>query len=468
MSEIRGVDGMSRPLGAKDIRGLAGTLSGPVLEPGDPGYDDSRRIWNGMIDRRPALIARCVDAADVVTAVNFARATGVVVSVRGGDHSAAGNAVCEGGMMIDLSLMKGLRVDPEARTARAEPGLRWAEFDAATQREGLATTGGTNSDTGVAGLTLGGGLGWLAGRYGLACDNLLEAEVVTADGQLLRASESENPDLFWALRGGSGNFGIVTSFTFQLHPVGPMVVAGLVAHPMERAVEVLRFYRQFVETIPDEINTIAGFLTTPDGVKVVAVAACHCGGIDEGEQALRPLREFGPPVLDEIGPVPYTAFQQGLDASFPRGRRYYWKSTMVRELSDDAISQLIELFDSVPSAMTAILLQQLGNAANRVPHAATAFANRDARWDGVLLTSWEDAAQDATQIEWTREAWRSLRPFSTGGVYVNGVADGDAEEISGAFGSQYARLAELKAKYDPTNLFRVNANITPKPTGSLV
>jgi len=263
MSEIRGVDGVSRPLEAKDIRGLAGTLSGSVLEPVDPGYDDSRRIWNGMIDRRPALIARCVDAADVVTAVNFARATGVVVSVRGGDHSAAGNAVCEGGMMIDLSLMKGLRVDPEARTARAEPGLRWAEFDAATQREGLATTGGTNSDTGVAGLTLGGGLGWLAGRYGLACDNLLEAEVVTADGQLLRASESENPDLFWALRGGSGNFGIVTSFTFQLHPVGPMVVAGLVAHPMERAVEVLRFYRQFVETIPDEINTVAGFLTTP-------------------------------------------------------------------------------------------------------------------------------------------------------------------------------------------------------------
>ena len=229
----------------------------------------------------------------------------------------------------------------------------------------------------------------------MTCDNLLEAEVVTADGQLLRASESENPDLFWALRGGSGNFGIVTSFTFQLHPVGPMVVAGLVAHPMERAVEVLRFYRQFVETTPDEINTIAGFLTTPDGVKVVVVAACHCGGIDEGEQALRPLREFGPPVLDEIGPVPYTAFQQALDANFPRGRRYYWKSTMVRELSDDAISQLIELFDSVPSAMTAILLQQLGNAANRVPQqprpAATAFANRDARWDGVLLTSWEDA-----------------------------------------------------------------------------
>ena len=318
MSEIRGVDGMSRPLEAKDIRGLAGTLSGSVLEPVDPGYDDSRRIFNGMIDRRPALIARCVDAADVVTAVNFARATGVVVSVRGGDHSAAGNAVCEGGMMIDLSLMKGLTVEPEARTARAEPGLRWAEFDAATQREGLATTGGTNSDTGVAGLTLGGGLGWLSGRYGLACDNLLEADVVTADGQLLRASQSENPDLFWALRGGSGNFGIVTAFTFQLHPVGPMVVAGLVAHPMERAAEVLRFYRQFIETMPDEINTIAGFLTTPDGVKVVAVVACHCGSIDEGEQALRPLREFGPPVLDEIGPVPYTAFQRALDANFPR------------------------------------------------------------------------------------------------------------------------------------------------------
>ena len=302
----------------------------------------------------------------------------------------------------------------------------------------------------------------------MTCDNLLEAEVVTADGRVLRASDTDHPDLFWALRGGSGNFGIVTAFTFQLHPVGPMVVAGLVAHPIERGVEVLRFYRQFVETMPDEINTVAGFLTTPDGIKVVAVAACHCGDIEEGERALRPLREFGPPVLDQIGPVPYTAFQQALDANFPRGRRYYWKSTLVRDLSDDAIAQMVELFDAVPSPLTAILLQQLGNAANRVPSTATAFAHRDARWDGLLLTSWEDIAQDAGMIDWTRQAWRSLRPFSTGGVYVNGVADGDAEEIGGAYGANYERLAALKAMYDPTNLFRVNANIIPTPTGSVV
>jgi FAD/FMN-containing dehydrogenase len=466
MSESRGNDGGGAVVDLNDLARLAKTINGRVLQHDDPEYDEVRTIWNGMIDRRPAVIVRCVDAGDVVAAVNFARATGLLVSVRGGDHSAAGNAVCDGGIMIDLSLMKGLTVDPQSRTARAEPGLRWAEFDAGTQQHGLATTGGTNSDTGVAGLTLGGGIGWLAGRYGLSCDNLVEAEVVTADGQVLHASEDEHPDLLWGLRGGGGNFGIVTSFTFRLHPVGPMVVAGLVAHPVERALEVLRFYREFVATCPDEINTIAGFLTVPHNVKVVAIAACHCGSIDDGQEAMRPLREFGPPVLDEIGTVPYAAFQQALDGTFPRGLRYYWKSTMVRELSDDAIGQMSELFESVPSPMTAILLQQLGNAANRVPSDATAFANRDARWDGLVLGTWEDAAHDAAQIDWTRQAWRSLRPFSTGGVYANGVADGDAEEISGAFGSNYQRLADLKAIYDPTNLFRVNANITPEPSGA--
>jgi len=462
MSESRGTDGGGRIGDLDDLAGLARTLMGPILREGDPEYDEVRTAWNGMIDRRPAVIVRCVDVGDVVAAVNFARPAGLLVSVRGGDHSAAGNAVCDAGIMIDLSLMKGMTVDPQARTARAEPGLRWSEFDAATQLHGLATTGGTNSDTGVAGLTLGGGLGWLAGRYGLSCDNLVEAEVVTADGQPIRASEREHPDLFWGLRGGGGNFGIVTSFTFRLHPVGPMVVAGLVAHPVERAAEVLRFYREFVATCPDEINTIAGFLTVPDNIKVVAIAACHCGSIDEAQEAMRPLKEFGPPVLDEIGTVPYAAFQSALDATFPRGRRNYWKSTMMRELSDDAIGQMIELFDSVPSPMSAILLQQLGNAANRVPSDATAFVNRDARWDGLVLGTWEDPAEDSAQIGWARQAWRSLRPFSTGGVYVNGVADGDAEEIGGAFGSNYQRLADLKATYDPTNLFRMNANITPE------
>ena len=455
-------------IGGRAVRDLSGALKGPVLRPGDSGYDDARRIWNGMIDRRPDLIARCADAADVVAAVDFARTVNVVVSVRGGDHNAAGNAVCDGGLMIDLSMMKGLTVDPVARTARAEPGLRWAEFDRDTQRHGLATTGGIVSDTGVAGLTLGGGIGWLAGRYGLSCDNLLEAEVVTANGQLLRASDRENADLFWALRGGSGNFGVVTSFTFRVHPVGPAVVAGMVAHPLERAGEVLRFYRDFTQAAPDEVNTMAGFLTTPDGVKVVAIAACHCGSIENGERALRPLQDFGAPVLDQIGQVPYTEFQAGLDPAFPRGRRYYWKSATMRELSDTAIAQLVELFETVPSPFTALMLQQLGNAANRVPVEATAFPHRDARWDGLVLSGWDDPEQDEVQIQWTRRAWTALRPFSTGGVYVNVVADGNAEEIHGAYGANHTRLASLKAKYDPANVFRLNANILPPSTSTTV
>jgi FAD/FMN-containing dehydrogenase len=443
---------------------LAGALKGSVLIPGGPGYDEARRIWNGMIDRRPGLIARCADPSDVMAAVDFARTRDAVVSVRGGDHNAAGTAVCDGGLMIDLSPMKTITVDATARLARAEPGLRWAEFDRATQDHGLATTGGTVSDTGIAGLTLGGGIGWLSGRYGLSCDNLTEAEVVTADGRLMRTSEQENPDLFWALRGGGANFGVVTSFTFRLHPVGPTVQAGMVAHPVERAVEVLRFYREFVDSAPDEVNTIAGFMTTPEGWKVVAVAACYCGTVEDGQRVLRPLQEFGPPLLDQIGPVAYVDFQSGLDGVFPRGRRYYWKSTTMRDLTDGAIGQLVELFESVPSPFTAVLLQQLGNAANRVPTEATAFPHRDARWDGLLLTSWEDPEQDEAQIQWTRQAWNALRPFATGGIYVNGVADGDTEEVHRAYGANYEKLAALKARYDSTNLFRINANIVPPST----
>ena len=451
-------------LGVEDIAGLRARLTGPVLVPDDDGYDEVRDIWNGMIDRRPAAIARCVDVADVVTALEVVRRTGVIVAVRGGDHSTAGNAVCDGGLMIDLSLMKRIEVDPVNLTARVQPGVRWAEFDAATQEHGLATTGGTNSDTGVAGLTLGGGLGWLAGKYGLACDNLVEAEVVIANGDVVRTNAQKHSDLFWALRGGSGNFGVVTSFTFRLHAVGPMVLAGLVIHPFERGPEVMRFYREFVATEPDEVNTIAGFLTSPEGIKVAAVAACHCGPVEQAEEALAALRAFGPPVADQLAVMPYTMFQQALDGSFPRGRRYYWKSTMIRDLTDAAIDQLIELFDAVPSPTSALLLQQLGNAANRMAPDATAFAHRDARWDGLVLASWDDPGDDAAHFAWARHAWRSLRPFSTGGVYVNGVADGDSEEIGGAYGTNLPRLAELKAIYDPTNLLRQNANIAPRPS----
>jgi FAD/FMN-containing dehydrogenase len=442
------------------IEALAKSLPGQIIRPGGAGYDEARSIWNGMIDRRPALIVRCRAASDVAQAVNFARVHDLRVSVRGGDHNAAGHAVCDKGLMIDLSPMKAVIVDPVARTARVEAGVRWAELDRETQRHGLATTGGTVSDTGVAGLTLGGGLGWLGGRYGLTCDNLLGAEIVTADGRCLRATATENADLFWAIRGGSGNFGVVTTFEFALHPVGPTVIAGMVAHPLERAGEVLRFYREFVATAPDEVNTIGAFFTTPEGMPVVTIAACHCGSLEDGERALRPLKEFGTPVVDEIGPVPYVDFQKALDPSFPRGRRYYFKSAVIRDLPDELITRIVEPFAEVPSPFTFLLLQQLGNAARRVAAEATAFPHRDACWDAVILCAWESAAEDAMQIAWSRRVWDSWRPFSTG-VYVNGVAEGDREELLAAYGARYERLAALKAKYDPTNLFRLNANIRP-------
>lgn len=442
--------------------GLASDFARQLLRPGDPGYDDARRVWNGMIDRRPALIARCRHADDVLQAVLFARAQGLQVSIRGGDHSTAGAAVCEGGLMIDLSPMKGLEIDAGSRTARVEPGLRWQAVDEAAQAHGLATTGGTVSDTGVAGLTLGGGLGWLAGRYGLTCDNLLAAELVTAEGRRLRASSEENPDLFWAIRGGGGNFGIVTAFEFRLHPVGPMIYGGMVAHPLERAPEVLRFYRDYCASNLDEVNTACAMMTTPDGAKVIAVAACHCGSLEEGEEALRPLKEFGPPVLDQLGPMPYLALQTALDGAFPRGRRYYWKSALIREIRDELIAAMADAFSQVPSPHTLFLLQQIGNAANRVPSDATAFAHREARWDALVLSGWEDPSEDEHQIAWSRRVYQSWRPFCTDASYTNALSGEDAEgDVQASYGSAYPRLADLKARYDPTNFFRMNANIRP-------
>jgi FAD/FMN-containing dehydrogenase len=448
------------------VRDFGGALRGGLLQPGAPGYDDARRVWNGMIDRSPGLIARCVDTADVRRAVDFARTHRLLVAVRGGDHNAAGTAVCDGGLMIDLSLMQGISVDPNSRTARVEPGVRWGALDAATQVHGLATTGGTVSDTGVAGLTLGGGLGWLSGLHGLTCDNLVSADVVTADGRLLRASDSENPDLFWGIRGGGGNFGVVTAFDFRLHRVGPTVIAGMVVHPFHRAPEIMRFYRDFVATAPDEVQAACAFLTTPDGAKVIAIVACHCGSLEDGERALQPLKTFGPPVLDQIGPVLYSHFQAALDAAFPRGRRYYWKSATVSEIPDALISRATEQFATVPSPLTFFLFQPLGNAARRVAPDATAFGHRDARWDALVLSCWDDAAADAAHVAWSRDVWSSWRPFSTG-VYVNAVgADADDEEIQAAYGARYERLTALKTKYDPTNLFRVNANIQPDVSAS--
>ena len=443
------------------VQGFKTSVRCPLLRPGDAGYDEARTVWNGMFDRRPALIARCAGVADVINAVNLARRNNLLVSVRGGDHSLAGHSVCEGGLMIDLSPMKSVRVDPTKQTARAEGGARWRDFDHETQAFGLATTGGTNSDTGIGGLTLGGGLGWLAGKYGLACDNLLSADVVTAAGRLLTASATENEDLFWGLRGGSGNFGIVTSFEYRLHPVGP-VLAGMVIHPFERAKDVLRFYRDFSTAIPDEVNTLGALLTTPEGLQVAAIAICYNGSIEQGDKVLRPLREFGPPLADQISPMPYTVLQTITDAMFPRGRQYYWKASLMNHLSDDAIKTMIDYFSAVPSPHTVMGFQQLGNAANRVGQDETAFSHRDALYDFLMLSGWEDPSEAERNIRWTRELSDAIQPFLHGGIYVNAFSDDSKQGIRAAYRPKtYERLVALKNKYDPENLFRLNPNIKP-------
>ncbi len=459
--EVTTLPGATAVLQDEAIDAFRQGLRGPVLLPGDDGYDAARALWNGMIDKRPALIARCAGAADVIRAVTFARANNILVSVRGGDHSAAGRAVCDGGLMIDLSLLHDVRVDPHRRTARVGGGARWRDVDRETQAFGLATTGGTLSDTGVGGLTLGGGIGWLAGKYGLACDNLLSADVVTADGRWLTASASENADLFWGLRGGSGNFGVVTSFEFQLHPVGPTVLGGVVFHPFDKATEALRFYSDFSSAIPDEVNTAAVLLTAPDGSPMLAIGVCYNGAVDEGEAVVHPVRAFGPPVADRIGPLPYTALQSMLDEGFPRGRQYYEKSRLVKEISPGLIDALVEHFATVPSPFSVILLQQLGNAANRIGKDETAFSHRDARYDCIAIAGWTDPADAERNIQWTRSFYELTGPFSLGGVYVNsGTAEQDTLKL--AYRDEtYARLVALKNQYDPTNFFRINPNIAP-------
>jgi len=439
------------------------SLRGELLRPGDTDYDEARKVWNGMIDKRPGLIARCSGVADVISAVDFARIHQLLVSVRGGGHNIPGNAVCNGGLMIDLACMRSVRVDHGRRTARAEGGVTWGEFDHETQAFGLATTGGSVSDTGIAGLTLGGGLGWLAGKCGLTCDNLLSADVVTADGKLLVASASEHTDLFWGLRGGGGNFGIVTSFEYQLHPVGP-VLAGMLLYPFAKAKEALAYYRDFAKAIPDEVNTMGGLLTSPDGDLMAVIAVCYNGSLDAGERVLRLLREFGPPVADQIRPMAYREVQTQLDAAAVRGRRYYFKSSFMRSISDDAIDALIDRFANVPSPYTLVFFQQLGNAANRVGAPETAFSQRDALCEWGCQSSWVDPAADGMNIGWTRALAEAMQPFSSGGAYIAqmGVeAEEGADRIKDAYGPNYERLAALKNKYDPTNLFRHNQNIKP-------
>jgi FAD/FMN-containing dehydrogenase len=460
-SKTRALDSVAE-LDVAAIDALRSSLRGELIQPDDATYDATRAIWNGMIDKRPALIARCTGAADVIASVNFAREHGMLVSIRGGGHNVAGNAVCDGGLMIDLSPMKGIWVDPAARTARAQAGVLWGEFDRETQQFGLATTGGTVSTTGIAGLTLGGGVGWLNGKYGLACDNLLSVDIVTADGELRHASATENEELFWGIRGAGANFGVVTSFEFQLHPVGPTILGGMVIHPIERAREVLRFYREFTASEPDEMTTTAGFITTPDGALVVALVVCYAGSIDEGERILAPLRLFGPPIVDMIGPMPYTSQQSLLDAAFPHGRQSYWKSSMMHEIDDDAIDIIAERIVEVPSPGTAVIIEHYHGAYARREPTATAFSHRGDPYNFVAISVWDDPAESARNVQWTRTFFEAMDPHLSRGVYVN-VLDSDEgiDRVKAAYGENYQRLVALKRQYDPDNLFRMNHNIMP-------
>ena len=446
------------------VSDLATRFSGQLLQSSDDGYDEARRVHNGLIDKRPTLIARCRNVADVVDAVNLARESGLDVAVRGGGHNVAGRATIDGGLMIDLSLMKGIHVDPKARTGRAQGGATWGEYNRETQVHGLASTGGVISTTGVGGLTLGGGLGWLLGKHGLAIDNLRSAQLVTADGEVVTTSQDEHEDLFWGIRGGGGNFGVATSLEYAVHPVGPIVTGGLVAHPFARAREVLAFFRDTSATLPDEMTLFGGLIHAPDGSnnKLAGILACHCGTLASGEAAVKPIKAFGPPVMDALGPIPYTGLNQMLDAGYPKGALNYWKSSFLSSLSDAAIDTLVDCYARVPSPMAGIIIEHAHGAMNRVGVGDTAFPHRRDGFNLLFLTQWMNPADTDRCIAWTRESYAAMAPFVGAGRYVN-YLDGDeaGDPVAEAYGPNYARLRQVKAKYDPTNFFHMNQNIRP-------
>jgi FAD/FMN-containing dehydrogenase len=414
-----------------------------------------------MIDRHPALIARCLGSADIADAVNFARTHGLDLAVRGGGHNVAGRAVCDGGLMLDLALMKGIHVDPARRTARAQGGVTWREFNRETQAHGLATTGGVISTTGIAGLTLGGGIGWLMAKYGLATDNLISAEVVTAAGEILRASKDENADLFWGLQGGGGNFGAVSWLEYRLHPVGT-VTSGLIAYPFAQAQDVLRFFRDVTANLPDDLTIFCGLLHAPDGTRIGALIVCHCGALSEAETSLQPIKKFGAPIMDTIGPTGYEATNMMLDAGFPRGALNYWKSNFMMELSDQGIDALISRFATCPSPMSGLLLEHIHGAATRVGVGETAFPHRREGYNFLVVSEWLNPADNEQNIAWARQSYDAMRAGFTSGRYVNYLGDDDGEDaVAAAYGPNYQRLRALKAKYDPTNLFHLNQNIRP-------
>lgn len=467
---ICGLDQSARVIDRRHVDGLSAHLSVPVVEPSDGAYDHARTIWNAMIDRRPALIARCSTAGDVLHAVRFAAEHGLLTSIRGGGHNIAGLAVADQGFMIDLSPMKGVRIDPTARTATVEPGVTLGELDRATQAHGLATPVGINSTTGIAGLTLGGGFGWISRRFGLTVDNLRAADVITSHGERRRASATEDANLFWAIRGGGGNFGVVTSFEFQLHEVGPTVLAGLVVHPFSDARKVLDHYRAFVATAPEELSCWVVLRKAPPlpflpaewhGREVVVLACVYSGEIAEGERVLAPLRRFGQPLADVIGPAPFADFQTAFDPLLTPGARNYWKSHSLRALTDGAIDVLLDATGRLPTPATEIFVGHLGGAITRVPADSTSYGARDAEFVVNVHGRWEQAAEDEGGIAWSRGLFDALTPHATGSVYVNFLTEDEQGRVRAAYGPNYDRLVELKARYDPDNLFRMNQNIVP-------
>jgi len=443
-----------------DTSTLAAAMGGPVLTAADPGYDAVRKVWNGMIDRRPAAIARCTGAADVIAALAFARDAGLPIAVRGGGHSFPGYSVCDGGVLIDLQLMKSVRVEPVARRARAEGGVLWAEYDRETQAFGLASTGGMISHTGIAGLTLGGGFGLLCRKFGLAIDNLISADIVTSDGKLRTVSATQEPDLFWAIRGGGGNFGIVTSFEYQLHEVGPML-AGLIAYPLPQATQVLRGLHEVMSSAPDELMVTGALLTTPEGHKAVAVVPCYVGDPAEGERVIAPLKKLGTVAMEKVGAMPYTVAQKLFDESAVPGRRFYLRSNYLETIGDALIEALAGSFAATPSPLNAIVIPSVGGAVSRVAPEATAYYHRQAPYVMSMVNCWLDPSEDQANLEWVRTTWTALTPHLPRRVYVNELQEEGADRVRDAYGPAFSRLAAIKRQYDPDNIFRLNQNIPP-------
>jgi FAD/FMN-containing dehydrogenase len=456
------VEAVAESVSIETLEQVRVEFSGQILGSGDLGYEEARQVHNGLVDKQPQLIARCQSSADIVDAVNLGRDAGLEISVRGGGHNVAGRAVSDGGLMIDLQPMKGVHVDPKARTVRAQGGLTWREYNRATHTYGLATTGGVISTTGIAGLTLGGGIGWLMAKHGLAIDNLRSVELVTADGQLRTASEDEDPDLFWAVRGGGGNFGVASSFEYDAHPLST-VLGGLIAFPLTDAIRILDSYREVTASLPDELAVFCGLVHAPDGsgTKITAVPVCHCGNPDVAEADLKPFRSVASPLLDMVGPMPYPVVNTLLDDGYPRGARNYWKSAFFKELSDDAIAIMIDAFERAPSAMSGLVIEHFHGQVTRIGNTDTAYPHRQPGYNLVLVSQWMDPSDDETNIAWARNTFDALTPYMAGAAYVNYLGGDEADRVSAAYGPNWSRLVQLKARYDPDNIFHLNQNISP-------